>query len=122
MDRCIAYLEIYKQLYIAQKNTQDNTYMDKYHSLFHQEYEKLSDEDKEIVKEVINQKILTARREREEIMTILTIVQLKDQKLKTIFPGHIMAQYKDKLKTYQREMHFLQSIARFVNQSKGISK
>jgi len=122
IENYLGYLEICTQLYTTNNSKKEvMECFEKYHNLLEQEYSQIPEEEKIILKEVINSKIENLKTEKSSTMMAQLMV-IKDSQLNSIFPGHIKAQYSDKLKKYEKELHFLQSIYLNMNISKGVSK
>lgn len=122
IENYLGYMEICMQLYINQNgNKKTLECLQKYEIMLNDEYEKLSEEEKEILKELISSKIKNAKMEKSTIMLAQSLM-LKDSQLKSIFPGHIKAQYSDKLKKNQQEIHYLESINRIINNPRGMTR
>lgn len=122
LDKYLVYMEICMQLYTNNIETEEAfDCMSKYDKMCEQAYNKLSEEDKEILREIINTKITNVQLERSTIMHAQLMMK-KDSELNDIYPGHIKAQYSDKLRRYQREIHYLSSVAIRIKPPRGISK
>ena len=118
IENYLAYMEICMQLYVNKTGSEE---FRKYHDMLDNEYKKLSQEEKEILKEIINSKINNLNGERSTIIAVEEIMT-KDKKLNDVYPGHIRAQYSNKLKNYAKAQHFLQSISRIINETRGFSR
>ena len=122
LENYLGYLEICIQLYTNQKeNPETIQCFNKYYNILEEEYKSLSQEEKENLKEIIENKIISLKTEKATIMTA-QIMMYKDKELNSVIPAHIKAQYSDKLKKYAKEEHFLTSIDKYINDSKGMSR
>lgn len=116
VENYLALLEISMQLYINKDENKNNnndfrTNLDKYIELSNKELKKMSFEDKEILKQIITQKIEVEQTEKTTIVVIFNNIA-RDESLRKSLPGHVLAQYSDKIKKYPKKMQFLQSVSK----------
>ena len=105
----------------SKRKSRSGWFLNKYETLLQNEYNNMSENDKKTIEEILDSRIMSIKMEKSTIILAQGIIQ-KDQQLKSVFPGHIKAQYSDKLKKYQKEIHYLESIKRSMTSTQGMTR